>query len=110
MCGITGIISTSYNPEVTIKKMTDALSHRGPDGEGYYIAPGIALGHRRLSIIDLSANGAQPMYDQERNLVIVYNGELYNYKQLRLELEGAYEFRTQSDTEVILAAFKTWGA
>ncbi len=109
MCGIAGILSPQYDTKLAIKKLTNAIAHRGPDGEGYYYAEGIALGHRRLSIIDLSEQGAQPMFDNDKNLVIVYNGELYNYQILKQELNNSYEFKTQSDTEVILAAFKAWG-
>lgn len=99
--------------------MNRALTHRGPDDEGTFIENGIALGHRRLSIIDLSANGHQPMRSADGRYTIIYNGELYNFKSLKLELqraatEGAntnpYPFKTQSDTEVILAAYIRWGA
>lgn len=85
------------------------LIHRGPDGHGYYEGENVALGHRRLSIIDLSEQANQPMYDADGKLVIVYNGELYNFKELKEKLKSHYIFKTQSDTEVILAAFKLWG-
>ncbi len=109
MCGIAGILSYTKPIASSIKSMTDALQHRGPDAEGFYINENIGLGHRRLSIIDLSEQGNQPMYEQSGELVIVYNGELYNYKELKKKLEPSYHFKTQSDTEVILAAFKIWG-
>ncbi len=109
MCGIAGIISTSKPLRSTIEAMTHAMEHRGPDAAGFYADELIALGHRRLSIIDLSEQGNQPMYDSEGKLVIVYNGELYNYKEIREKLKNQYSFRTNSDTEVILAAFKVLG-
>lgn len=109
MCGITGILSENLAIQTIIESTTSALKHRGPDNSGTYIAPGVALGHRRLSIIDLSEQSNQPMRNQEGNLVIVYNGELYNYQSLREQLRGGYDFKTNSDTEVILAAFKAWG-
>lgn len=113
MCGIAGILSA--NPglvsEQRVKNMTDAIAHRGPDGEAWWVAPEgqLALGHRRLSIIDLSELAAQPMHYQDR-YTIVYNGEIYNYRELKITLEQrGYGFRSQSDTEVILAAYAAWG-
>jgi asparagine synthase (glutamine-hydrolysing) len=113
MCGIAGIISS--NPGQVdgqqLKKMTDAIAHRGPEGEAFWSnsANTVALGHRRLAIIDLSPAAAQPMHYQDR-YTIVFNGEIYNYLELRKELEGrGHQFRTQSDTEVILAAYSHWG-
>lgn len=90
--------------------MTDAMAHRGPDGVGHFIEPrdGVCLGHLRLSIIDLSDSAAQPMYDAERRYVMVYNGEIYNYREIKQTLTG-YPFITQSDSEVILAAYRQWG-
>jgi len=114
MCGIAGIIQPfngSYNQD-RVKKMTDALAHRGPDGDGYWqnADATVLLGHRRLSIIDLSAAAAQPMHFAER-YTIVYNGEIYNYIELREELaRKGYQFRTQSDTEVILASYDHYGS
>lgn len=109
MCGIAGILSTSSNNRPIVEAMNAMLIHRGPDGHGYYEGENIALAHRRLSIIDLSDFASQPMYSADGNLVIVYNGELYNFKELKERLKSYYNFKTQSDTEVILAAFKTWG-
>lgn len=109
MCGIAGILSTSTNNRQIVESMNAMLIHRGPDGHGYYEGENVALGHRRLSIIDLSDFASQPMYSTDGNLVIVYNGELYNFKDLKERLKSHYSFKTQSDTEVILAAFKTWG-
>src|SRR5579871_384320 len=109
MCGIAGIISTNSNnvSKSRLQKMTDAIAHRGPDGEGFWInASGkTALGHRRLSIIDLNENAAQPMHYANR-FSVVHNGEIYNYIELKEELaKKGYTFRTSSDTEVILAAY-----
>jgi len=118
MCGITGIITYSLNEQKAnecLKLMNNAISHRGPDAEGVWNDKNVFLGHRRLSIIDVSPSSNQPMISNDGKLVIVYNGELYNYKDLKFELQRAqqgtmpYVFRTGSDTEVILAAFKRWG-
>ena len=111
MCGIAGFWSNREVEKDTLKKMTDALIHRGPDGEGQWISEDrlVGMGHRRLSIIDLSENAAQPMHYGE-DLVITFNGEIYNYLELRetLELQG-FRFKTSSDTEVLLAAYQCWG-
>jgi asparagine synthase (glutamine-hydrolysing) len=111
MCGIAGVfeIGKFSNKSSTLKLMLDKLSHRGPDSEGVWQEGPIVLGHRRLSIIDLSETANQPMIDSTGNYVIVYNGELYNYKDIKESLKGEYEFKTNSDTEVILAAFLKWG-
>ena len=89
--------------------MVQALSHRGPDADGIFVDEGISLGHNRLSIIDLSADANQPMFDNARELVIVFNGEIYNFQEIKKELEGEYKFKTRSDTEVILAGYRKWG-
>jgi len=116
MCGISGLIGRRdpREGEVLVARMSAALAHRGPDDHGLYSAAtsqgSIALGHRRLSIIDLSSAGHQPMVNPETGDVIVYNGELYNFRALKAELEGrGVSFRSQSDTEVILHAFARWG-
>ena len=110
MCGIAGYVTTKDKPEQTVlKKMTDRIAHRGPDGEGFYLDDQCGLGHRRLAIIDLDG-GDQPIYSSDRRYVIVYNGEIYNYKELRAELkECGAAFYTESDTEAILAGFARWG-
>lgn len=112
MCGIAAIISV--NPEktvdpVSIRKMASAISHRGPDDEGYFIRPNVALGHKRLSIIDVEG-GKQPMSTPDKRYTIVFNGEIFNYKQHRahLEMKGA-TFRTQSDTEVVMVGYQKYG-
>lgn len=109
MCGIAGIVQ--FDPHAArpdISRMTNAIRHRGPDAEGIYTDNTVSLGHRRLSIIDLSDAANQPFLDEEGRYVLVFNGEIYNYQEVKAELKG-YPFRTNSDTEAILAAFKTWG-
>ncbi|MDG5751145.1 amidotransferase 1, exosortase A system-associated [Qipengyuania sp. XHP0211] len=112
MCGIAGIFHYETVKPVDPKRveaMTNALAHRGPDGAGVWTAPGVGLGHRRLSIIDL-AGSPQPMHSADGRAVIVFNGEIYNYRELRRELEqGGAQFRTDGDTETILAAWQKWG-
>jgi asparagine synthase (glutamine-hydrolysing) len=113
MCGIAGLFDTKglrpYAPGL-LQQMTDALAHRGPDGAGLHLEPGLALGHRRLAIIDV-AGGSQPMWTADRMLTIVFNGEIYNFMDLRRELEaGGAVFRTRSDTEVLLHGWRVWGA
>jgi asparagine synthase (glutamine-hydrolysing) len=112
MCGITGIFhfknSQKIDPTV-LQKMTDILQHRGPDDDGYYIKDHIALGQRRLSIIDL-AGGKQPMHNEDRTLWVIFNGEIFNYIELREELEiKGHRFYTHSDTEVIVHAYEQFG-
>ncbi len=109
MCGISGLISSKPSHRSSIKKMTDIIAHRGPDGEGVYTWNDVALGHRRLSIIDVSNLGCQPMPYLEK-YVIIFNGEIYNYIELREELlQHGYRFSSQTDTEVLLAAYDHWG-
>lgn len=110
MCGIVGFTcpSTQTPDKETLFSMTQKMEHRGPDASGSYISHGIALGHRRLSIIDLSEAGTQPMTDKEGRYTIVYNGEVYNFLEIKKEL-GLEETQSQSDTDVILAAFIKWG-
>ena len=112
MCGITGLIHLDDTPvsPVTLKRMTDAIAHRGPDGEDHWIEGNVGLGHRRLAIIDLSPAGHQPMISANHGYVLTYNGEIYNYRELRAELEAeGYWFRSQTDTEVVLNALAHWG-
>lgn len=112
MCGIAGIFNLNGEPvsPVLLRRMTDAIAHRGPDGEGFYTDSFIGLGHRRLAIIDLSPAGHQPMLTAEGQLAISYNGEIYNFQELRAELEGlGHQFRSRTDTEVVLHAYKQWG-
>lgn len=112
MCGITGYINVkSKISENEILKMTDSLAHRGPDGEGIFISRTnhIAFGHRRLSFLDLSEQGKQPMKDNSEKIIITFNGEIYNFLQLKEELCNDYDFKTNTDTEVILAGYQKWG-
>jgi asparagine synthase (glutamine-hydrolysing) len=112
MCGICGQFNFVRNEPVepeTIRRMTETMVHRGPDDEGYFISGSVGLGFRRLSIIDLSG-GHQPMSDAEETVWVILNGEIYNFKELRAELEGrGHSFRTRSDTEAIVHGYKEWG-
>ena len=110
MCGIAGIIKFDNKPAdpLIIKKMTDAMSHRGPDADGFYVRNEVALGHRRLSIIDLSTSANQPFADQSKNFQLVFNGELYNFQEVKDRMNGT-PFRTNSDTEVLAEAFAQKG-
>src|SRR5689334_9507468 len=115
MCGIVGVIAANGQlPLAVLNEMRDRVSHRGPDGADSWIGQtrggAIGLGHRRLSIIDLSPAAGQPMFSADGRLIIVYNGEIYNFVELRRELEShGIAFRTRSDTEVLLAAYAQWG-
>jgi asparagine synthase (glutamine-hydrolysing) len=112
MCGIAGIIHLDGAPvsPPLLQKMTDAIAHRGPDGEGHWIDGNVGLGHRRLAIIDLSPAGHQPMISSDHRYVLSYNGEVYNYRELRTELEAeGYWFRSSTDSEVVLYALAHWG-
>ena len=113
MCGISGwfdIDGTSPPDKALARAMNDAIRHRGPDGEGFHFEPGLALGHRRLAIIDLDT-GDQPMFTEGGRVAIVFNGEIYNYRELRGNAgsSAAMSFDTRSDTEVILRAWIEWG-
>ncbi|HTP45705.1 MAG TPA: XrtA/PEP-CTERM system amidotransferase [Casimicrobiaceae bacterium] len=112
MCGIAGIFDVTGKRPVSrdlVTRMNDSQLHRGPDEFGFHFEPGLGLGHRRLSIIDLST-GQQPLYNEDGSVVIVYNGEVYNYRELIPELSGlGHSFRTKSDTEVIVHAWEQWG-
>ncbi len=113
MCGITGIFDTRAARDIargTLQRMNDSQQHRGPDEGSLYLAPGLGLGHRRLSIIDI-ATGQQPLLNGDGSVVIVFNGEIYNYQELTSELQAlGYQFRTKSDTETIVHAWSAWGA
>jgi len=112
MCGITGIFNLNNEPasSVVLQRMTDAIAHRGPDGEGSYVDGPIGLGHRRLAIIDLSPSGHQPMMTADRRYVLIFNGEIYNFQELRLELEAhGHQFYSRTDSEVVLHAYVEWG-
>ncbi|WP_031434428.1 asparagine synthase (glutamine-hydrolyzing) [Methylomarinum vadi] len=112
MCGISGLINLNGEPvsPVILKRMTDSIAHRGPDGEGHWIEGNVGIGHRRLAIIDLSPAGHQPMISADHRYVFSYNGEIYNYRELRTELETeGYWFHSQTDSEVVLYALAHWG-
>lgn len=112
MCGIAGLINTNAEAvsPVVLQRMTDAIAHRGPDGEGHWIEENIGIGHRRLAIIGLSPAGHQPMISSDYRFVLSYNGEVYNYRELRTELEAkGYWFRSKTDSEVVLYALAEWG-
>ena len=111
MCGIVG--KYNFNKELVskalVKKMCDVITHRGPDDEGFCINENVGIGMRRLSIIDLEG-GAQPVFDEDKSLVIVFNGEIYNYKELQIKLGSlGHKFLTNSDTEVLIHAYEEYG-
>jgi len=109
MCGICGFTGTLDKQKDVVKRMADVITHRGPDSEGFYTDKNIAMGFRRLSIIDLDG-GSQPIYNHDKSMVLTFNGEIYNYKLLRKELiEKGYKFYTETDSEVILHGFEEWG-
>jgi asparagine synthase (glutamine-hydrolysing) len=112
MCGVAGLfhpLDPSVPAQGIVRRMADAIAHRGPDGEGFHVEPHVAFGHRRLAIVDLSG-GAQPMATADGQVVITFNGEIYNHRILRAELEAqGHVFRTRSDTEAILLGWRQWG-
>src|ERR1035438_6963612 len=113
MCGIAGFIGTSGGPpRDTLRRLTEALTHRGPDDEGYWVSGdcSVGLGHRRLSIVDLTAGGHQPMHSESGRYSVAFNGEVYNFVELRSTLTSlGHSLHGTSDTEVMLAAFEEWG-
>ena len=112
MCGIVGIFNLNGEPvsPVILRKMTDAIAHRGPDGEGFYLDSFLGLGHRRLAIIDLSPAGHQPMMSPDGQYIVSYNGEIYNFQELKVKLQAqGYPFHSRTDTEVLLTSYAEWG-
>lgn len=112
MCGIAGILQLDGTnpPRAILEKMTRTLIHRGPDGEGFQVDGPMGLGHRRLSIIDLSEAGHQPMGNEDRSIWVTFNGEIYNFKDIRAELQmRGHVFHSQTDTEAIVHAYEEWG-
>ena len=109
MCGIVGFVGARADMDEILQAMMDRIVHRGPDGEGRFVDGQVALGHRRLSIIDLEG-GKQPMFNEDGSLVVVFNGEVYNFQELREQLLAAgHTFATRSDTEVLLHGYEEWG-
>lgn len=105
MCGITGF---SWSDKKLLTRMTDALAHRGPNDKGVFVSQGISLGHRRLSIIDITSSGHQPMFNEDKSIAIVFNGEIWNHRELRTELTN-HTFVSNSDTEVLIHGYEEWG-
>ena len=110
MCGFTGFTNHIDNSNAVLQEMLNRIKHRGPDAEGTYIDEDIALGHRRLSIIDVSDAGTRPLYSADGNLALLFNGEIYNYKTIRQTLiEKGYQFATQTDSEVLIYGYQEYG-
>ena len=108
MCGFVGFIDKKKNKKKIIKDMADIIVHRGPDSDGYYVDEDCALGFRRLSIIDLSG-GTQPIYNEDNSLAIIFNGKIYNYKEIKEELvKKGHKFRTESDTEGLIHGYEEY--
>src|SRR5579863_733790 len=111
MCGITGLLRHDGGPidVPALQHMTRAIAHRGPDGEGFHVEPGLGFGHLRLAIVDV-AGGAQPMTNEDGSVVIVFNGEIYNFPALRRQLQGlGHVFANHCDTEAVVHAWEEWG-
>ncbi|HYY92947.1 MAG TPA: asparagine synthase (glutamine-hydrolyzing), partial [Pyrinomonadaceae bacterium] len=112
MCGIAGVYNLNGEavPTSLLKAMTDAIAHRGPDGDGFYADGPVGLGHRRLAIIDLSPAGRQPMANETADIIITYNGEVYNFQELQVELQAlGHRFQSKTDSEVVVHAYEEWG-
>lgn len=112
MCGIAGVYNLNGEtvPTGLLKAMTDVIAHRGPDGDGFYTEGPVGLGHRRLAIIDLSPAGRQPMANETADLIITYNGEVYNFQELQVELQAlGHRFQSKTDSEVVVHAYEEWG-
>ena len=110
MCGFAGFVGEVENRETVLVNMMNTIIHRGPDSEGKYVDDDVALGFRRLSIIDLSEVGNQPLYNEDRSKVLVFNGEIYNYQELKKELTAAgHIFVSNTDSETLLHGYEEWG-
>lgn len=110
MCGFVGFTNKINDASIVLGKMMDRIKHRGPDSDGKYVDEQIAMGFRRLSIIDLSDQGSQPIFNEDKSLVLTFNGEIYNYKELREELVASgHKFYTQTDSEVLIHGYEQWG-
>lgn len=107
MCGIAGL---NWEDRERIRKMTNRLAHRGPDQEGFHVQDGVSLGHKRLSVLDLSQRGRQPLYNEDRSVCTVYNGEIFNFQELKKELTDlGHVFQSHTDTEVLVHGYEQWG-
>ena len=110
MCGIVGFTNAINNSNVVIGEMMDRIKHRGPDAEGKYVDEDIALGHRRLSIIDVSSQGDQPLFNEDGSVVLVFNGEIYNFQEIREKLVASeHKFKTKTDSEVLVHGYEEYG-
>ncbi|TME05241.1 MAG: asparagine synthetase B, partial [Chloroflexi bacterium] len=113
MCGICGVVQLNGEPvqAATLDRMNQEIAHRGPDGHGAWIDGPVGLAHRRLAIIDLTETGRQPMRNEDGSVLVTYSGEIYNFRELRAELEatGRHTFHSQSDTEVLVHGYEEWG-
>ena len=108
MCGLCGFTGEIIDRDAVLENMTEVITHRGPDSKGFYTDEDISMGFRRLSIIDLD-HGSQPIYNEDKTLVLMFNGEIYNYQQLRRELvEKGHRFATDTDSEVLVHGFEEW--
>ena len=110
MCGFAGFVGEVENREQVLENMMDTIVHRGPDSSGKFVEEDAALGFRRLSIIDLSADGDQPLYNEDKSKVLVFNGEIYNYRELKEELAAAgHVFVSNTDSETLIHGYEQWG-
>ena len=110
MCGIVGFSCHNDNAEAILSEMMERIRHRGPDSGGMYLNGEIALGHRRLSIIDITEQGDQPIFNEDRSIVLVFNGEIYNYQDIKKELLAAgHIFKTETDSEVLVHGYEEYG-
>ena len=110
MCGFAGFVGEVENRDQVLTDMMNTIVHRGPDSEGRYVDEDVALGFRRLSIIDLSEVGNQPLYNEDKSMVLVFNGEIYNYQELREELvKAGHVFASNTDSETLVHGFEEWG-
>ena len=110
MCGFVGFTNYIDGAENTVEKMMDRIAHRGPDQAGKFVDDKVAMGFRRLSIIDLSEAGSQPMTNEDGSIVITFNGEIYNYRELKEQLiEAGHRFKSSADTEVLIHGYEEWG-
>src|SRR5688500_9540105 len=111
MCGITGVLAFDGEPvdSAVLCRMSEAIAHRGPDGHGSYVDGSLGFGHRRLAIIDLSDAAAQPLMNEARSVALIYNGEIYNFREMRAELESrGHRFSSATDSEVIVHGYEEW--